>query len=138
MFSIHGPVESRLDSCVRALINVELSRKPGTDGFDHVELRSSVVVTVARKGLEQRLIQRNDGHIDDEDLTELLEAALEPITLVVEVLNHAIEDLSKELTECRREPVMKGGIAERTTVGIDVLLPKFFEGSVVGREKTDR
>jgi hypothetical protein len=72
--------------------NAEFSREAATDGFDHVELRSSVVVAIAGKRLEQRLVQRDDGHIGDEDLAELSEAALKTVILVFEVLKRALED----------------------------------------------
>jgi hypothetical protein len=51
-----------------------------------VELRSSVVITITRKRLKQRLTQRDDGHIGDEELVELLEPALKTVVLVFEVL----------------------------------------------------
>ena len=80
-----------MDSCVR-VSDAEFSREAATDGFDHVELRSSVVVAIAGKRLEQRLVQRDDGHIGDEDLAELSEAALKTVILVFEVLKRALED----------------------------------------------
>jgi hypothetical protein len=92
--------------------NAEFSREATTDSFDHVELRSSVVVAIAGKRLKQRLIQCDDGHIGDEDFTELLEAALKTVIFVFEVLKCALEDLSKEITESGHEPIVEGGIAE--------------------------
>src|SRR5699024_9318833 len=90
--------------------DAEFSWEAATDGFDHVELRSSVVVAIARKRLEQRLIQRDDGRIRDEDLSELLEAALETLILVFEVLKRVLEDRSKVVTEGGHEPLVEGGV----------------------------
>src|SRR5699024_8531577 len=117
--------------------DAEFSRETATNGFDHVELRSSVVVAIARKSLEQRLVQRDDGHIGDKDLTELLEASVETVVLVFEVLKRALEDRSKELTQGGHEPVVEGGIGECPTEGFDVRLAVLFEGSVVAGEEAN-
>ena len=116
--------------------NAEFSREAATDGFDHVELRSSVVVIIAGGRLEQRLVQRDDGHIRDEDLAELLKPALKTIVLIFEVLK-PLEDLAEEITESRPEPLVEGGVIERAAEGVDVLLTEFFERSVVLREEAD-
>lgn len=83
---------------------VKIGWKAGTDGLDHVELRSSVVVARSWKHAQQGLIQRDHNHIDEEDFAELVEPSLETIFLVFEVLKHFLEDLSKERTEAFCEP----------------------------------
>src|SRR5699024_8996193 len=94
---LHPRTGRELRELVRARVsNAKFSRETATDGFDHVELRSSVVVAIAGKSLEQRLVQRDDGRIRDEDFTELLKAALKTVILVFEVLKSTLEDLSKE------------------------------------------
>jgi len=66
-----------------------------------VELRSSVVVAIAGERLEQRLVERDDGRIRDEDFTELLEATLKTVILVFEVLKRS--DLGKLLRKSNHE-----------------------------------
>ena len=83
----------------------------------------------------ERMVQRDNGHIGDEYLTELLEATLKTVILVFEVFKRALEDLSEEITESRHEPVVEGGVFERAAEGVDVLLAELFEGSVVTGEE---
>lgn len=135
---LHPRTSRELCEFMRARVSdAEFSRETATDGFDHVELRSSVVVAIAGKRIEQRLVQRDDGRIRDEDLAELLEAALKTLILVFEVLKSTLEDLSKELTECGHEPIVKRGIAEGAVVRLDVFLAELFESSVVTGEEAD-
>ena len=73
-------MDSSVLSCVRASVIEKLSRKARHDGFDHVELRSSVVVIISGKLVGQRLIQRHDGHIDEEHVSEAIETPPQLIT----------------------------------------------------------
>src|SRR5699024_64231 len=115
---LHPRTGGELRELMRARVSdVEFSGETATDGFDHVELRSSVVVAIAGKSLEQRLVQRDDGHVGDKDFTELLEATVETVIFVFEVLKRALEDRSKKVTESGHEPVVEGRIAECSTEG---------------------
>ena len=66
-----------------------------------------MVVTKARELLKQLLEQRDDCCINDEDLTELIKPSLKTVTLVLKIIKCLFEELSKELTELRREPLVE-------------------------------
>ena len=61
-----------------AVINYrELGRRACRDGFDHTGAKLHVVVTVSRELVSQRLIGRDDSHIDKEHVAEAVKASLQ-------------------------------------------------------------
>ena len=92
-----------------------------------MELRSRVVVIVSREFVGQGLIERGDGHIDEEHVAEAIETPPQLIAAGREVLDRVIEDLAEELTERGDEPVVKGSVGERAADVLEVALAEGFE-----------
>lgn len=64
----------------------ELRREPSRNGLDDVELRFRVVVAIAGIGLDQRLVQCNDGRVRDENITESGESTVEAVCRLREIV----------------------------------------------------
>ena len=96
-----------------------------------MEFQSGLIVTGCCVGISGVFVQRDDGGVGDEDVSNPFETSVEVCTSCIEILDGVSENLSKERNEARFELFVERRVRKVVTVShLDVAFKKRPERSV--------